>query len=151
MSRTIEVEPEAPATDLQPQERVQRERRFVYNGDPGGGSAEFLTRGNKPLKRRRKSPFKIVTLIAAISFLIVFYVWNKITVNRLAAEVDALENRLGKLSSINKDLGGTIDKKSSLDRITDLAKKRLGMIESPEQPTYFEVENYEPRPAEDGR
>ena len=148
MSRTPSAGPEAPVAEALPAGHASRERRFVYNGDPGGGSQEFLARGNKPLKRRKKSPFKIVTLIAAVSVVIIFYVWNKITVNRLAEEVDALENRLHQLESINTDLGGTIDKKSNLDNITRLAKDRLGMIYAPEQPTYFEVENYEPRTAE---
>lgn len=151
MSRTPVTEADAPEAEVRPEQHTRRERRFVYNGDPGGGSAEFLTRGNRPLKRRRKSPFKIVTLIAAISLVIVFYVWNKITVNRLAAEVDVLQSRLNKLSSINNGYRGEIDKKSNLDKITKLAKDRLGMIESPDQPAYFEVENYEPRPRDNQR
>ena len=72
-----------------------RERRLVYSGQPGGAQNEYLTRGNKPLKRRQKSPFKIVTLIAAISVLIVFYVWNKISVNRLLGEIDQLKDERG--------------------------------------------------------
>ena len=127
-----------------PETTDARQRRFVYSGDAGGGQSEFLTRGNRPLKRHRKSPFKIVSLIALISLLIVFYVWNKLTVNRLAAEVRALEVKLGKIESINKGHRAEIGKKSNLDTITKIAKDKLGMIESPDQKIYFEVENYQP-------
>ncbi len=141
-----------PVTELEtPETTEQKQRRFVYNGEPGGGSSEFLTRGNKPLKRRRKSPFKIVSLIAVISVLIVFYVWNKITVNRLASEVDGLEVKLGKIDSINKEYRAEIGKKSNLDTITKTAINKLGMINAPDPPIYFEVENYEPRPEETKR
>lgn len=135
-----------PETETQelPETGDQKQRRFVYSGEPGGGQSEYLTRGNKPLKRRRKSPFKIVSLVTVISLLIIFYVWNKITVNRLAGEVDALSLKLGKIESINKDHRAEIGKKSNLDTITKIAKDKLGMVEAPDQKIYFEVENYEP-------
>ena len=133
-----------PVSELEtPETADQKQRRFVYSGEPGGGQSEFLTRGNKPLKRRRKSPFKIVSLIAMISILIVFYVWNKITVNRLSDEVDALEKKQKDIESIIRDYHAEIGRKSSRDRIEDLAQKKAGMIHNPDQPVFFEVENYE--------
>ena len=145
MSRAHVSEVEAPEL---PETTDQKQRRFVYSGEPGGGQSEFLTRGNKPLKRRRKSPFKIVSLVTVISLLIIFYVWNKITVNRLADEVDALQVKLGKIESINKEHRAEIGKRSNLDTITKIAKDKLGMVEAPDQKIYFEVENYEPGPDE---
>jgi len=142
----------SPVTELEaPETAEQKHRRFVYSGEPGGGSSEFLTRGNKPLKRRRKSPFKIVSLIAAISILIVFYVWNKITVNRLAAEVDVLEAKKRTLESINEGYRAEVGRKSSRDNVEGLAINRVRMIHNPDQPIFFEVENYEPAPQESER
>ena len=121
-----------------------RERRFVYGGEQTGGSPEYLTRGNRPLKRRKKSPFKIVSLLVVISALIVFYVWNKITVNRLAAEADELEKKLQTIENMNTYYRADVDKKASLETITFFAKNRLKMITPSEPPVYFEMENYEP-------
>lgn len=120
-----------------------KERRFVYSGEETGGSSEYFTRGNRPLKRRRKSPFKIVSLLVVISGLIVFYVWNKITVNHLAEEIKELEKKMQTVSSTNRYLKADVDKKGSLERITALAKG-MGMINPSEQPIYFEVDNYTP-------
>ncbi len=122
-----------------------RSRRFVYSGEPGTGQSEYLTRGNRPLKRRRKSPFKIVSLIVFVSALIVFYVWNKITVNHLAAEVQDLGTKLKKIESMNEVYRAEISRKSNLDKITRLASERLQMVFASEQPVWFEVENYLPR------
>jgi cell division protein FtsL len=142
----------AQSADLDvPEAPGLKERRFVYSGETGNGPSEYMTRGNKPLKRRKKSPFKIVSLIAAISILIVFYVWNKLAVNRLASEVDVLELKLKKTESINEEYRSEIGRKSNLDKITRLAKDKLLMIESPDPPVYFEVENYEPRPQDTQR
>jgi len=123
----------------------ERRRKFVYSGDPGPGQSEYLTRGNRPLKRRKKSPFKIVSLIVIISAVIVFYVWNKITVNRLAGEVEVLGEKLKKTESMNEIYRAEINRKSNLDKITKLAAERLDMVFASEQPVWFEVDNYIPR------
>ncbi|HLB01205.1 MAG TPA: hypothetical protein VJO14_07440 [Bacteroidota bacterium] len=136
----------APAIETGTVETAEnRQRRFVYNGEPATGQSEYLTRGNRPLKRRKKSPFKIVSLLVIVSGLIVFYVWNKISVNRLAAEIGDLGSRLKKVESMNEVYRADINKKSNLDKITRLAAERLDMVFASEQPVWFEVENYVPR------
>lgn len=122
-----------------------RRRRFVYNGEPGNSPSEFMTRGNRPLKRRKKSPSNIVALLVIISGLTVFYVWNKITVNHLAADVKELSSRLTNVESMNEVYRAEINRKSNLDKITKLAGERSGMVFASEQPVWFEVENYVPR------
>jgi len=114
----------------------------VYSGEQTGNSNEYLTRGNRPLKKRRKSPFKIVSLLVVISALIVFYVWNKITVNRLTDEVYDLNKKLVSIESMNRYYRADVDKKASLEKITAFAKHNLKMVTPSEQPVYFEVENY---------
>jgi len=128
-----------------------KERRFVYSGQAGGGQSEFLTRGNKPVKRRRKSPFKIVSLIAAISVIIVFYVWNKLMVNRLDDEVVRLKDKLDVLEGNIKRYKADIGRKSDLGRIEEIAKDRLGMIPNPVPQNYFEIDNYQPASREHGQ
>lgn len=139
------------AVEAPPRAAAPRERRFVYGGEDGAGQNQFLTRGNRPLKRRRKSPFKIVSLIAAISLLIVFYVWNKIVVNRLADEVGDLNAKVATLRAINDDLRADIGRKSVRDIIERHATTRLKMIHNPDQPVHFGVEGYEPVAAAEDR
>lgn len=128
-----------------------RERRFVYGpGQPGGGSQDYLTRGNRPVKRRRKSPFKIVSLLVAISALTVFYVWNKISVNRLTVEVHDLEKKLETIRSMNGYLQSDVDRKGSLENITGIALTKLNMQRAPEPPVFFEVDDYEAVPTDAG-
>jgi len=138
MSRVPVAEPEAPEA------AGVKERRFVYSGSQTGGSSEFLTRGNKPLKRRRKSPFKIVSLIAAVSLLIVFYVWNKIMVNRLDNEVVQLRDKKTVLENNIERYRAEIGRKSDLGRIEELAKDKLRMVPNPDRQQIIEVENYQP-------
>jgi cell division protein FtsL len=121
-----------------------KERRFVYSGQAGGGQSEFMTRGNKPLKRRRKSPFKIVSLIAVVSIVIVFYVWNKLTVNRLDGEVLQLKAKQTVLEGNISRLKADINAKSELGRIEAIAKDKLRMVPNPDRQNIIEVENYQP-------
>jgi hypothetical protein len=137
-----------PTADLETAElHDSRERRFVYTGEEGTGSSDYLTRGNRPLKRRKKSPFRIVSLLVIVSALIVFYVWNKITVNRLAAETDELGKKLQTIESMNRYYKADVDKKASLERVTSFARDKMNMVPSSEPPVYFEVENYQRAPS----
>jgi cell division protein FtsL len=141
----------APVADANTAEAAARqgpaapkERRFVYSGQPGGGQSEFMTRGNKPLKRRRKSPFKIVSLLAAVSIVIVFYVWNKIMVNRLDDEVVQLRDKQTVLENNIERFRAEIGRKSDLGRIEEIAKDKLRMVPNPDRQQIIEVENYQP-------
>jgi cell division protein FtsL len=121
-----------------------KQRRFVYSGQAGGGQSEFMTRGNKPLKRRRKSPFKIVSLLAAVSAVIVFYVWNKIMVNRLDTEVVQLRDKKTVLENNIERYRAEIGRKSDLGRIEEIAKDKLRMVPNPDRQQIIEVEKYQP-------
>jgi cell division protein FtsL len=115
------------------------ERRYVYNGESSGSDAQnFAPRGNRPVKKRKRSPFNIIAVLFVVSILIVFYVWNKITVNRLAIEVNDLQNQFQKITSTNDVVRAEINKKSSLERIGKLAGQ-LGLISPKEQPAWFDV------------
>lgn len=144
MSRSPVADAGTAEAPVQQGPAAPKERRFVYSGQPGGGQSEFMTRGNKPLKRRRKSPFKIVSLIAVVSIVIVFYVWNKITVNRLDGEVLQLKAKQGVLEGNISRLKAEINTKSELGRIEAIAKDKLRMVPNPDRQNIIEVENYQP-------
>ncbi len=115
----------------------QKERRYVYNGEQSVSSLEGVPRGNRPIKKRKRSPFYIIATMLAISLLIVSYVWNKITVNRLAVEVNEAEMQYQRILYANEVLRAEVNKKSSLDRIGKIATEQLDMIYPKEQPVWF--------------
>ena len=120
--------------------RPPAERRYVYNGEPSAETiADVAPRSNRPLKRRKRSPFNTIATLVAVSMLIVFYVWNKITVDRLAVEVNELQAQYQKTMNANDLLRAEINKKSTLERIGRMATQ-LGLTYPREQPVWFEVD-----------
>jgi len=120
----------------------QAERRYVYNGEasaPHRGTNDILPRSNRPVKHRKRSPFNIIAALVAVSLLIVFYVWNKITVDRIAVEVNATQAQYQKIMNANDLLRAEINKKSNLERIGKVAAQ-LGLTYPKEQPASFPVD-----------
>ncbi len=115
------------------------ERRLVYNGDTVAPQVEGIPRGNRPIKKRKRSPFNIVAIVVVVSLLIVVYVWNKLTVNRLAVEINDLQVQYQKIIYSNEILKAEINKKSGLERIGKIAADQLGMIYPKDQPVWFTV------------
>jgi cell division protein FtsL len=115
------------------------ERRYVYNGHQERQPNDITPLRNKPVKRRKQSPFNIIFILFTISIVIVFYVWNKITVNRLVVEVNDLQNQYQKIVSANEVLRAEINKKSSLERIEKIAVGQLGLTYPKEQPIWFDA------------
>lgn len=129
MNETL-IQPPDTASDL-------AERRYVYNGEPVPGE----NHDNRPVRRRRRSTFNIVAALAAVSLIIVFYIWNKITVNRLTVEVNDLRVQHQRILSSNELIRATISKKSGLERITKIATTELGLTSPKEQPVWFSAES----------
>lgn len=117
-----------------------KEKRYVYNGETVNRKVEFPQKGNRPMMSRKRSPFNIILSLFLISILIVFYIWNKICVNRLAVEVNDLRNRHTKILNANEFLNAEINKKSSLERIEKIATEQLSLVAPKEQPVWFEVD-----------
>ena len=115
------------------------DRRLVYNGVYVSPAKETLSRSNRPVKHRKRSPFGVLVVLLTASLIIVFYIWNKITVNRLAGEVNDLQNQYRKILSANEILRAEINQKSKLERIGKIATEKLGMTYPKEQPIWFEV------------
>ncbi len=116
------------------------ERRYVYNGEKRTDSHEYASRGNRPVKRRRQSPFSMIAIVICVSLLIVFYVWNKITVNQLVVEINDLQNQHEKILAANEIMLAEINKKSTMERIGKIAGEKLQMTPPKEQPRQFTVD-----------
>lgn len=115
------------------------ERRYVYNGEKKADGHEYASRGNRPVKRRKQSPLAMIAIVVSVSLLIVFYVWNKITVNQLTYDMDDLRRQHQKILDSNEMLLADINKKSTLDRIGKIATEKLKMTAAKEQPRWFDV------------
>ena len=116
------------------------ERRYIYNGEPRSQGIDTMVQRNRPVKRRRRSPFNIIFLLFAASILIVFYVWNKISVNRLAVEVSDLQTQYQKIINTNEIIKAEINKKSSLERIERISVGQLNLTYPKEQPIWLDVD-----------
>lgn len=116
------------------------ERRYVYNGESREPLRAGAPRGNRPIKRRKRSPFNIILLLIMVSGMIVVHVWNKIGINRLAVEVNDLQVQYDKIAYTNEVFRAEINKKSSLERIVKMASERMGMTAPKEQPVWFTMD-----------
>ena len=132
------INSEPPAVEPTPNPELT-ERRYVYNGISANKAQDVVPFRNKPVKRRKQSPLNIIVLLFVISVIIVLYVWNKISVNRLAVEVNDLHNQYQKIVSANEVLRAEINKKSSLERIEKIAVEQIGLTYPKEQPIWFNV------------
>ena len=133
MARTFPSETETSVAEY-------KERRHVYNGDTPRALSESPVRTNRKVQTRKRSPLLMIMAVLGISLLIVVYVWNKITVDRLAVEVNDLHVQYDKVVGANDILRAEINKKSSLERIGKIATDQLHLISPKEQPVWFEVD-----------
>ena len=117
-----------------------KERRYVYNGEPSAPRREDVRRGNRPITKRKRSPFNIIITMMIVSIVIVLYVWNKITVNRLATEINELQMQHQKIQYANEVLRAEVNRKSSLERIGKIATEKLGMAYTKTQPTVLNID-----------
>jgi len=120
-----------------------REKRYIYSGEAAGSHPGYALAPNKRSPRRRVSTFNIILTLFAAGIAIVLYVNNFLTVNHLAAEVDQLQGRYDALANTNATLRAEVSRKSSWERIGDLATKQLGLMYPKEQPTMMEVDEGE--------
>ena len=116
------------------------DQRLVFSGEPNQPRTEKMYRTNRPVKPRQRSLFSIIVTIVLVSLLIVVYIWNKISVNRLTEEVNQLHNQHDQIANANAILRAEINKKSRLERIGKIAIEQLGLINPSEQPIWFEVD-----------
>ncbi len=116
------------------------EHRRVYNGDEQAPPANEPMRPNRPVRRKQRSPFGPMFVLMVVSILVVFYIWNKITVNRLTKEVNDLENQYQKLVNANESLKAEIAQKSNQSRIEKIAVEKLKMMPPKDPVIWFDVD-----------
>jgi len=116
------------------------DHRMVYNGDDSLPPVNEPVRTNRPVRRKQRSPFVPMAVLLILSTMIVFYIWNKISIDRLSGEVNDLHNQYLKLANSNESLHAEITQKSRLERIEKIAIEQLKMTYPKEQPVWFELD-----------
>jgi len=118
------------------------ERRFIFNGDTQPPPVfDNIQRGNRPVRKRKRSPFTIVVILFALSIVSVLYIWNKIMVNKLLDDVTVLESEYQKVLSETEILQREVNAKSNTERIEKIAGERLGMQTPHEPPIWFSYDD----------
>lgn len=146
-------------TLLKRAEAGKRERRYIFSGDTrSGGTARTgenarytgnartsspvsPARSNRRVVRRRISTSNIMLAIFAVGIAIVLYVNNIITVNRLARDVNELQQTYDRLRSSNAALQADVNRKSAMERIGDVASRELGLRHPAEKPVEFPIDD----------
>jgi len=125
IKRTVTASPAAPPF---------REKRYIYNGERQHTVTGYAVRANKPAARRRVSPFNLIVALLITGTVIVMYISSIITVNEIAANIGTLQTRYQRLLDSNAALQAELNRKSSRDRISPIAREQLGMLDAREQP-----------------
>ncbi len=119
---------------------VERERRYIYNGEPRSSTSGYAVRPNRPGTRRHVSTFSIILTLFGLGIAIVLYVNNILAVNLLAKECDQLRRRLQEIENTNKQLQVDVSHKAALERIGAVATQELGLQYATEQPVVFDID-----------
>ena len=129
---------------LRPAARWVSDGRYIYNGNVVSDQPASVpireTRPNRKAVRRKHSTFNIVSGLFLLAALSLLYTGNVIAVNQLMKEVNDLNNRYNSIVSNTEVLKAEIARKSSLDRISLMAKEEVGLTNPKEPPVWFEVD-----------
>ena len=129
-----------PIVENQVQNAELKERRHIFNGEPTvTPSVAAGIRTNRKLMSRRRSPVTWLFILALISGIVVFYIWNKITVDKVTKEIAQLEKEHRQVANTNEILRAEINQKSRLERVGRIATDQLGLIYPKEQPVWFQM------------
>ena len=138
MARVYNEHPSSPSAS------TVSDGRYIYNGNVVSDQHASVpireTRSNRKAVQRKHSTFKIVSGLFLLAALSLLYTGNVIAVNQLMKEVNDLNNRYNSIVSNTEVLKAEIARKSSLDRISLMAKEEVGLTNPKEPPVWFEVD-----------
>ncbi len=118
----------------------------IYGGTMPGPSAqhEFVRQAlagkNKPVVRRKVSPFNLMLAIMGSAIAIVLYVGNVIAVEQLLKEVADKQAKLQQIQNEQEMLKAQINRMSSLERIRKMAEDDLGLRNPKDPPQWIQVD-----------
>jgi sorbitol-specific phosphotransferase system component IIC len=120
--------------------------RPIYGGDavlydPQADAPGYAVKPErKPAVRKTKtSSIMFVLFFVVVGCL--FYTSTVIGVLRMGREMNELAMRYSTILSTNEVLRADINRKSNLERITQLAAEKAGMVNPGEAPAWFEIDH----------
>lgn len=107
----------------------------TYTGavPPSPVVGEVVPMRNRKVVRRKVSTFNIILFLLGSAAAIVLYIGNIIAVDRLVAEIDALQRQHQKILNEQEILQAETNRLSGLERINRKASEELGLV-NPKQP-----------------
>ncbi|HLP14651.1 MAG TPA: hypothetical protein VK470_00255 [Bacteroidota bacterium] len=120
--------------------------RPIYGGDAVLYDPQAATPGYaaRPERKPAVKKTKTSTIMLVVFFFVVgclFYTSTVIAVLRMGREMNELTMRYNTIISTNEVLRADINRKSNLDRITQLAVEKADMINPGEAPAWFEIDH----------
>ena len=119
--------------------------RPIYGGDAVlyDPQAEVPGYAVKPERKPAVRKTKTSTIMFVVFFVVsgcLFYTSTVIAVLRMGREMNELTMRYNTIVSTNEVLRADINRKSSLERITQLAAEKADMVNPGEAPAWFEID-----------
>jgi len=118
----------------------------IYSGTKPGSSPQHefvrqaLAARNKPVVRRKVSPFNIMLMLIGAAVAIVLYIGNVLAVQQLLKEVADRQAKLQQILNDQEMLKAQINRMSSLERIRKMAEDDLGLHNPKEPPQWIQVD-----------
>ncbi|TAK59893.1 MAG: hypothetical protein EPO24_07220 [Bacteroidetes bacterium] len=120
--------------------REPQERRLIFNGETVASKPKASQRVNGQVSRRRLSPMLMIVSVLSVALVSVMFIWNTITVNKLAGDLNKMQIEYQNIVGKNELLKAEVNQKSTPERIQKLAYEQLGLTVRKEQPVMFELE-----------
>ncbi len=128
----------------------------IYSGTKAGSSPqhEFVRQAlaprNKPVVRRKVSPFNIMLMLVGAAVAIVLYIGNVLAVEQLLKETADRQTKLQQILNEQEMLKAQINRMSSLERIRKMAEDDLGLHNPKDPPQWIQVDGDNVREIERG-
>ena len=131
-------------------ESEQSTEEFVYQDhqvEPTTLQDEPIAISRKKDKPARSPKIKIESVLNIRTFLFVasstvllgLYIYNVISINRLAGETEYLKQKLRDQKSVNVVLESRLNYAQRIEKISDIARKKLGLSAKAELPELIEL------------
>ncbi len=101
---------------------------------------QALAGRNKPVVKRKVSPFNLMLTLIGAAVAIVLYVGNVIAVQQLLKEVADAQSKLQQIRNEQEMLKAQINRMSSLERIRKMAEDELGLRNPKDSPQWIEID-----------
>jgi cell division protein FtsL len=121
---------------------VIEDNRYIFSHeietDPQAEHPGYAVRRKK--RKRSVSTFNVVVILVAVAMISLLYTWNVVSVIRLSRDVTELTARYNTIISSNEVIRAEINRKTSFDRISQLAIDDVGLMNPKDAPNWFEID-----------